>query len=273
MTGVQVLDCVGTGVLATAPRVRLGIASSVVRRTRPFGTTPSTFGRGLEISNNARVNVVGLLVEDSHEIGVAAVDGENSLTGTDVLIRGVRPSGRGFGVGFYAVSRGGANLRRLAIVDVEGAGVAAVPTEMYPRSVVSVQNLYVRGVAPSTVRFDPSGTTGMRVGDDVSYGLFADLGTLVDVQRALIEGTHYGYYNASGTMILRQGVIGEAQRWGGASENPPRTGRDLTALQGVTFREARSPDLDAGTAPGRDGGMTRVGTIEGVPGPTSPTYP
>jgi hypothetical protein len=274
MTGVQVLDCVGVGVLATSPRVRLGIASSAVRHTQPYGTPQRTFGRGLEVSNNARVSAAGLLVEDNHEIGVAAVDGENSLIGTDVIVRGVRPSGRGFGVGLYALSRGGANLTRLAIVDVRGAGLAAVPTVMYPRSVVSVQHLYVRGVSPSTVQFDPSGTTGMPVGDAVSYGLFADLGTHVDVLRALVEGAHYGFYNASGTMFIRQGVIGEAQLSGGAPEIPSRAGRDYTTLEDLTFWGLPRPVFnDAGTAPGRDGGMTRVGAIEGVPPPAAVQYP
>ncbi len=273
MTGVQVLDCVGVGVLATSPRVRLGIESSAVRHTQPYGTN-GTFGRGLEISNNAVVTVAGLLIEDSHEIGVAAVDGPESLVGTDVLIRGVRPSGRGFGVGLYAFSHGGANLTRLAITDVHGAGLAAVPRVMYPRSVVNVRYLYVRGVSPSTVQFDPSGMTAAPVGDAVSYGLFADLGTYVDVQRALIEGTRYGFFNASGTMFIRQGVIGEALVSGGAIEIPSRAGRDLTSLQDVTFWGLPRPDFgDAGTTPGRDDGLTRVGAIDGVGTPSIVAYP
>ncbi len=230
---VQVLGCTGVGIYTTFPGTRLDIASSVVRGTR--GYDGRNFGRGVEANNGSVIRANGLLVEDSREIGVAIVDGGTSLVGTDVLIRGVRPAVRGFGVGLYTFSQGRTALTRLAVVDVFGAGLVAVPRPQYPRSSVSVADLYVRDVGESTVQFNQSGMTESRVGDPVSYGLHAGLGATVDVSRAVIEDVGYGFYNASGAMFIRQGVIGQPRVRVGAFELPVRSGGDgRTLLESVT---------------------------------------
>lgn len=214
------------GVLASGTHTAVELSSCAVRGTRP--RSDGLFGSGLIVASGAELRAAGVLIDHNSEVGIMA-EGRTALT--DVIIQDVEPSARGLGVGLYGM--GGAQLdgTRVAIQHVRGAGLMAIPFLETAGTQISIRDLLVRDVRPSTVRFAEDDHTTQPVGDVAAYGLYTGAGCTIDVSRTLVDGGGTGFANAGGALRLRQGVI-TGQR-GGVGVVNSASSYDATRLEDV----------------------------------------
>jgi hypothetical protein len=227
--GVVVDGNAHAGVVANDPGTRVEVSASVVRNTH--ATAAGTYGRGADAELGAALSLTGVLLADNTELAATALGGELLLA--DTLVVGVSPNARGFGVGLYA--RRGARVEgtRAAFQGVAGAGLVALPLLGGAGTSVTVTDLFVRDVRPSTVRFNESGSTGEAVGRAVAYGLHPGPGCTIDVSRAVLDRGGLGLFNAAGTVRVRRGVI--ANQGEGVGAVDLATPADATVLDGVAL--------------------------------------
>ncbi len=171
------------------------------------------FGRGIEADEGARLVGRRIVVSNSGETGIVAIGRETLVDVDDVIVTGVTPSTRGFGVGMMAFGEAVIRGERAAVVRASGVAIAAVPFEhlVFGRlagSSVTIRNLFVQRVRTSTIQLDPSGTTPAPLGRAIAYGLHAGSGSAIECDRAVIDGGGYGFFVVSGAaMRLRTALI------------------------------------------------------------------
>ncbi len=212
----------GLGAVAT-------IEDTVIRGTHSLA--PGAFGDGLTVQEGATTTVTRSLIDSSREHGVLVLLPGSTASLDDVLIRDVRPSARGFGIGLAAFGGGQVTATRLGLRSVSGAAIASVPYAdarrgRFDGSSIDVTDLFVADVRSSTVQFDGSGSTPAPSGGIVAYGVHAGGQCRARVERAVIENGGYGFYNAEGTLEMRHGVITGQLDGFGAS----KTGLDPPSL-------------------------------------------
>jgi hypothetical protein len=234
-TRVLVAESHTDGAVASGAGSTLALADSAVVATRP--NTAGLFGRGLEAHTGAALTAARVLVAQNSEIGATLSRAGTTGALTDVLIVGVAPSARGFGAG--ATAFGGARLavERLAVVDVHGVALAAVPLENVREgrlgdARIDGADAFVRGVGSNTIRVDPT-DLDRAAGRLVAYGLHVGDGCTLDVRRAVVAQGGYGFFAAAGgSFVLRTGVVVAQLDAAGASNTTP----DALVLDGVAFR-------------------------------------
>lgn len=242
VTATRVEDNDGGGVFAGGAGTRVRVVGCVIRGSRALVdegiTAPEgVFGRGFEADDGAGLTASATLAANNAEMGAVAFGVGASLTLTDVIVAGVRPSGRGFGVGVYAIGGASVEGARVAIDGVFGAGVAALP-ETVTATRATFEDLFVRRVGTSTIRLADNDMTALPEGRSVAYGLHAGPGCVVEATRAVLQGGGYGFFNANGALRVREGVI--ADQLDGAGAIDLATPATATTLTGVGFvRNAR----------------------------------
>lgn len=202
-TGVLVARSASVGVLVIRAGSSAELNASAVFETRPGRS--GLYGRGVEVSLGASLRASHLLIADSAEIGASVFDGDVRFT--DLLVVGVAPSARGLGVGLYGMWGARVEGDRMAVQAIGGAGVLARTESDMAGSRVAVRDLFLRGVRPSTVRFNESGTTLQPEGRPVAYGLHPGLACVIDATRATVSGGGFGFYSAGGEVRVHRGVI------------------------------------------------------------------
>lgn len=202
LDAVRVLHTTDCGVLASSSAT-LAITRSAVLSTAPRSSR--TFGRGVAAQSGAGVTAAGLLVADAHEVGVFASGEGSHFVGADVIVLGVRSSGRGLGMGFYAVDGATMTLERAAAQRVSGAAFAAVPLRDNG-SRIELRDGFASQIEDATIRFSDDGQTRSGEGDAVAYGLHAGPSSTLQGARVTLLAGGLGFYNA-GTLTLTQGVI------------------------------------------------------------------
>jgi hypothetical protein len=103
---------------------------------------------------------------------------------------------------------------------------------------VVLRDFLVRDVRSSTVRTNADGPTDRPVGRMVAYGLHAGPGCTIDATRAVLDNGGFGFFNASGAITLRQGVISDQAEGAGAVDLA--TPEHATTLEGVSFLDNAS---------------------------------
>lgn len=250
-TGLVVEGCVGVGVFTFAARTRVDLAESVVRGTRPENS--GAYGDGIQVTSTSVLRADGVLVRDSRRIGLAVFDAGSLLHGADVLVLGVDPNDTGLGVGVYAAARGSALLQRLAVTEVAGAALAAVPYQeprmLWDASRVTVADLYVRQVATSEVRLvraDNGAGAGSAL---VAHGLYVAPGCTLDADRAALDGGGYGFFNTRGTLRVNQASIcGQRDAMGANDDGTPAA--NTTLIGAVGCGNANDAVVQLGRPPG-----------------------
>ncbi|MBI5518105.1 MAG: hypothetical protein HY909_30320 [Deltaproteobacteria bacterium] len=244
-TGVLVANSTEVGVDAFGSDTVMELAASVVRNTQVNGA--GTFGRALGVQGGATLRATGVLLADNSESAVFAAEVGTEARLSDTIILGVRPNGRGLGMGLLAMQ--GARLEgvRVAVQAVHGTGVAALPYRGEAVPTVALRDLLVRDVRSSTVRTSADGPTVRPVGRMVAYGLHVGPGCSLDATHAVLDHGGFGFFSANGTITLRQGIVSRQIEGLGAVDLATPDG--ATTLEGVSFldnatdRIARRDDL------------------------------
>jgi hypothetical protein len=246
--------------IAIGADTRLELLGASIRGTRT--TRIGVFGHGLFVNADAMLQAAAVLIADSSEIG--AFVGSQGATFTDLLVLGVTPSVRGFGAGLYA--RQGAQIdgERLAIQSVGAAGVVSLPFESATNTRVTVTDLFVREVQTSTIRFAEDQKTITPEPPYVAYGLYAGPACAIDATRAVLNGGRFGFFNASGQVYVRRGVIVNQSEGLGAIT--PDTAPDAMVLDRVTQQGNGSTVIVEGDAP-------MPSPLPSLPSPSPPPSP
>lgn len=236
------------GVLGNDEGTQIELNGCAIRNTRPHPS--GFFGQGIQINSGVSLNGRGVLIEGSTEAGLLILDGAQA-TLSDVIVRGVTPGARGLGVGLYVVGAE-ADGNRVAIRDVAGAGLAAIPSPRVRNGAqtrVRFDDLFVQGVGPSTIRFGEDGRTTAPEGREVAYGLHATMGATFEAARVVLDEGGIGVFNANGVLRIRRGVISRQTETAAAIDLA--TPDDATSLDDVLRRDnandgvVRSKDLPA----------------------------
>lgn len=231
-TGTLIERNTEVGVIASGEGTLVELVGSAVRGTR--SRRDMTFGRGVEANAGAMVSMTGALLEEDREVALF-VHGQNTrLVATDTLVMNVLQSRRDFGVGLFVAAGASADVRRMALQQLAGAGVIATSGGV-GASRAFLEDLFVRDVRTSSVRFNEDAGTFAPEGEAVAYGLHTGDEGLVAATRFVLDRGQVGVFNAGGTMSLRQGVITNQSEGAGAFRDgtPP----DATTLGGVSLRE------------------------------------
>jgi hypothetical protein len=211
------------GVASTGAGSRVVISDSAVVATSP--SVRGTFGRGLEANAGGALEATRVLVADAREVGVMASGPATTASLVDVLVARVVPSQRGFGAGAMAVGGARLDARRLALADVHGVGLAAIPLDdalngRVGDARVAGTDVFVHRVRSSTIQFDDSGRTATPVGRLVAYGLHVGPGCALDASQTVLTAGGYGFFAASNSAFaLRDGVVTGQLDSAGASNN------------------------------------------------------
>lgn len=217
------------GVLVVGAGATVSLRDSAVRDIT--GGAGMILGRGIDARHGASVAAMRVLVERALEIGVAGANTGTTLSLADVIVHTVTPGARGLGIG--AMSLGGAvfDVQRLAVADARGAALSAVPVTssgmVIAGSSFGGADLFIRRVASGTVRYDNSGPAGM----PVAVGLDISSQCSMDLTRAVIDESDYGFYVYAGTLAIHQGAIaGQRQSPGAVSSATSQNGVTLERM-------------------------------------------
>jgi hypothetical protein len=218
------------GAIAIGAGAALELVDSAVVGTR--SATTGLSGGGLEVSGGAALRATGVWVASVRERGVALFGPGTTGDLRDVLVRDVVPSARGAGAG--AVAFGGAHLAvaRVAVLDVHGIGLGAVPLDVPAVGPLGGQldgvDVFVRDVGSSVVQVVASGATPRRV----AYGLHAGAASALALERVVLVGGGYGFFlSAGGTLAIRTGVVTDQLDGVGAADGA----RDALTLEQVVW--------------------------------------
>jgi hypothetical protein len=226
----------------------LALSDAIVSGTRP--SAGDTFGRGLEANTGARLEARRVLVVDNHEAGVMFIGPVTTASLTDTIVAGVASSARGIGAG--ALVFGGAEVivARLALTDVRGAALAALPIDdarngHLANARVTGGDVFVRGVRSSTIRFDDSGTTLVPTGRLVAYGLHVGAACSLDLAHAVVAGGGFGFFAArGGALAVHTGLItGQLDACGASNTSPDAVVLEDVARSGNAVNDVLR-DLD-----------------------------
>lgn len=207
------------GAIAIAARLVLRDSAVIDVSPRPDGAYGVGIAAGL--GSGAHATLERVLVERVHEAGLLFVTAGAEVS--DVVVRDVTASPRGFGIGLGAAGGGTVSLTRVAISRVTGAGIASTPFELADPpaplpaipptagTLVMGEDVLVEDVRSSTVAFETvsvDGTPTIRpTGTAVAYGLAVSPSCAMSLARVALHGGGYGFHDASGTLTLRDVAI------------------------------------------------------------------
>lgn len=192
---------------------RLEATDTLVEETLPG--TEGFWGTGIGALVQGNVTANRVFVVGSTELAVGAA-GLTNLSLTDVIVARSSPGTRGYGIGLGVAY--GANLRfdRLAVIGVHGAALLTdqhveafglPPGFPLPRSSIVGRDLFVRGVAPSQVSYDPMRPT-VPTGEPQANGVSVGTDTSIDLTRALIARGQRGLAIFA-PLAIHDGVIAD----------------------------------------------------------------
>jgi hypothetical protein len=191
VSGSRIERVHNAGALVQEEGTHAELASTVIRDVA-VGRF-DTVGRGVSVSLGASVSALRVLIERVVEGGIVQHGG--TLDANDLWIRDVRANGAGFATGLLLWEDATANLQRLVLTDMVGAGLSVVED-----STAIGDHLYVGPVASGPVVFAGSGRP-------VAYGLqVAGRGSL-DLSHAVMDGGGFGFFEHAGELRLHDAVI------------------------------------------------------------------
>jgi hypothetical protein len=214
------------GAVAGDPGASLHLRDVAVRDVVPRARD-GVGGWGVRAIYGARLVAERLLVERVSSAGVMAYAEDADVTLTDVIV-----------VDLVAFDRGHIHGARVAVLDARGAGVvsAAFVREGAGATVfgatVAVEDLFVRGVRPSTVD-----STNARA-PAAAYGVFVGRDCAGDLARATLTDADWGFFHSAGSLTLRRALLARQRRGAGAA-NLVDASHPLR-LEDLRFRENAS---------------------------------
>jgi hypothetical protein len=202
---------------AIAIAARLTLRDSAVIDVAPRADDAYGVGIAAGLGSGAHATLERVLVERVHEAGLLFVAADAEVS--DVWVRDVAPSPRGFGIGIGAAGGATVTLARVAISGATGAGIASTPFELaeppaplpaIPRTAgthVSGEDVWIDGLRSSTVAFEVTGGTIRPIGAAVAYGLAVSPECRITLSRVAIHDGGYGFHDASGTIEVHDAAI------------------------------------------------------------------
>jgi len=252
VTRAAVLDGGDFGVLARDPSSRVALTDVLVRGTRPVFDGSASGGVALALGATGSLDRVW--VTGVHHAGVQAVGDGSAVTLRDVVVDDVRPTRLGFGVGVVAAAGGRATVEGAALRGLGGYAVGAVVGRSergaaVGGSAVVARDLYIDGVAERPVRFE------LPVGPPVSFGIHVGEGCDVSLDRAVVTGASWGFFQQSGALRWRDGVVAPTAATGASNDattarplelvRVSAVGRAAGVLRGVALPESLLPPPQA----------------------------
>jgi hypothetical protein len=217
-----------------AGTARLDLTDTLIEETRPdslghYGVAAMSVG--------SQVFMRRSVVRGTHEAGLVAYLAAR-LDLEDVVVRDVASTGRGAGMGIVTVFGAEALLERVAVVDVQGAAMAAISGEdlmiagTAGNAAIRGTDVYTARISTSPVRLDLA--SDELVGAGVSYALHTGARCEIDLERATLTSGGYGFFAAPRTtrLALRQGLITGMLDAAGADAG---RGEETLRLEGVRF--------------------------------------
>lgn len=161
-------------------------------RVGGFGAGIAVVSASVELPSSLDARRV--LVEDSTEEGFAAIGPGTDAALQDVIVRGVRPSQRGFAIG--ALTSGGAHVTatRVAVVGARGIGFGSqkyIQTAEVPGTRLDARDLYVRDVSPGQIVYNTENPSQPPTGT-AAYGVTLGEGTVNTLERVLVVDAQTG---------------------------------------------------------------------------------
>ncbi len=241
----------GAGAVAFGPNALLTLEDTRIADTQPraFGPFMGVFGRGVEANRASRIDLRGVLIERCHEFGVMVDEAFGLNTLRDVIVRDVRPTARGFGIGI-ALYDATLEVERVAVASVAGIGLASAsvdvaPGEMRVGAQITGQHVFVRHVATSTIRFGDDGRQEPS-GLPVAYALHVGESSRLVLRHVVADGAGIGVMNAGGSADLTGGLIA-AMLDSALARRGPGSSTRLTEIQLVD--NARSDEVTNASLP------------------------
>ena len=204
-------------------------------------------GWGLTAHHGGRVFAEGVLVAGAARTGVLAYAEDAQVDVTDVIVTGVTGTVEGFGGGVAAFDGGHLRGARVAVLGARGSAVSAAAFDREGREVpgatLRVDDLFVRDVRASTV------DASLSRAPVAAYGVFVGRDCALDVARATLTDSDWGFFHSAGSLALRRALIARQRRGAGAANlvdarHPLRL--DEVALRGNASDDVqRDVDLPA----------------------------
>jgi hypothetical protein len=199
---------------------RVSLTDCVVRRTMPRESDDEA-GRALTLAGASSGSLTRVLIEDNHDVGIAAIRGA-ALTVEDVVLSGVRAApgnpelGRGVDFQLGASLRG----RRFVVHDTVDGGFDAFD----PDTLIELEDVVVRDVAPNV-----DGLFGR--------GISAELAAVVRMERVHVERVHaIALFASAATLELTDLTVRDVE----SEQARGRAGRALAAQDGATVALTRA---------------------------------
>lgn len=237
---------VESGAVANGAGSTLRLTAVAVRDVRARATDGGG-GWGLTAHHGGRVFAEGVLVAGAARTGVLAYAEDAQVDVTDVIVTGVTGTVEGFGGGVGAFDGGHLRGARVAVLGARGSAVSAAAFDREGREVpgatLRVDDLFVRDVRPSTV------DAVLSRAPTASYGVFVGRDCSLDVARATLTDSDWGFFHSAGSLTLRRALIARQRRGAGTdlvdARHPLRL--DEVALRGnasdVVRRDVDLPAL------------------------------
>ena len=174
LRGVAVRDTVLAGIAAAGPSARITLEDSLVAGTRGR-PSDNSLGYGLDVEGGGQLEAARSQVSANHDVGIVALGAGTQVSLRDVIVNDTQPDQRDLSGGRGVSLDRGATLdfERLIVVGNHTMGVFATGA-----SVIHGVDLAVLGTLPRQ--------------SDMTRGhaLSAQGGALVEVERAVLEGSH-----------------------------------------------------------------------------------
>lgn len=238
LRGVLVRDNHHVGVIAYGQGAVVDVHGVMVLGTRRG--LPDATGASLVAHTGGRVTGDHVALSNDIDVALQAYGGGASITLADVLVRPFDAGPHPRGLGVVAAADGVVTLTRAAVIDVDGAGLAALQAEGSPgASSLTATDVFVSAVTPR--RFIGSD-------DPFAYALAVDRAGMT-LTRATVLGGEFGFVVAEGTLSLTDAVVRDAERAVGVvNASPPvpldmvtRSSRGGDVLRDVSVESVRIP--------------------------------
>lgn len=211
LRGVLVRGNHHVGVIAYGPEAAVDVRDVMVLETRRG--LPDATGASLVAHTGGRVTGDHVALSNDIDVALQAYGRGASITLADAWMRPFSAGPRPRGLGAVAAADGVVTLTRAAMVDVDGAGLAALQAEGSPgASSLTATDVFVSAVTPR--RFIGSD-------DPFAYALTVDRAAMA-LTRATVLGGEFGFVVSEGALSLTEAVVSDAERAVGVvNASPP----------------------------------------------------
>jgi len=165
------------------------------------------YGRGIEAALGGNLEATRVYLRDNLDVGIFALHAGGSVTLTDAIVDGVRPTSRGFGLGIAAYGGAAIDANRVAVVDASGGALVAGNVKAVGGARIHGRDAFVLNTRTSTIQFVPVGGRPQPFGRSVAYGVHVASGCRADVTHGVFDGGGHGFVVFGGELSLRDALV------------------------------------------------------------------